>query len=168
MKTYVANSAVTEVSLEPLTNKHILKTFSWVSNPAFRSVFLLRGDVTWEGHEAYFSRVLQDPSQKLFAILHNNEHVGNCGYKYLDWTSKTGELWIYIGSPDMRGRGIGLCATKCLIREGVERFGLKKILLHVAKSNESARRMYLRCGFIEAGEAGGEWEGRDMLRMIRE
>jgi len=170
MMAHITVGAEAGVSLEPFTESHIHRTFSWVSNPTFRSLFLLRGDVTWEGHVAYFLRVLRDPSQRIYAIFHQAEHVGNCGFKHLDAATRSGEIWIYIGSSEMRGKGIGYRATQLLLCEGVEKLGLEKIHLHVAANNESARKLYLRSGFVEVGEVGEEWQGREakVLRMVWE
>ena len=170
MTKHVEHNSNSRVKLENLTEKHLSDTFTWIKNPVLQSVFLLRGEITWEGHKTYFARLLADHSQKPYAILYEGEHVGNCGFKHLDAVTRSGELWIYIGSSEMRGRGIGYSALCLLLCEGVQKLGLEKIQVHVAENNQSARKLYLRASFVEAGEAGEEWQERGcrMLRMIWE
>lgn len=150
-----------QVRLEPITKEHMVKTFAWISTPDLRRTFLLQREITWAAHEDYFGRVLTDSSQRLYAILYKGEHVGNCGFKRLDLVAGNGELWIYLGVSEIRGKGIGEKATRLLLREGVEQFGLERVQVHVAESNERARRLYLRMGFIEVGEGGAEWQRRE-------
>lgn len=159
-----------KVRLEPITIEHMSKTFAWISNADLRATFLLRGEITWAGHVNYFNNVLADTSQRLYAILYEGEHVGNCGFKHLDLDAANAELWIYLGSPEMRGKGVGGEATRLLLREGVERFGLKRIQVHVAESNKRARQLYLSVGFVDAGEGGAEWAGQGcrILKMFWE
>jgi len=59
-------------------------------------------------------------------------------------------LWIYDFSvvPEARGRGIGRAALDALDAWARDR-GIVQIGLHVFGSNDVARRLYLRSGFIE-------------------
>lgn len=158
------------VCLEPITKEHISKTFAWVSNTHLRTTFLLRGEITWAGHVNYFNNVLADPTQLLYAILYESEHVGNCGFKHLDVVDASAELWIYLGSPEMRGKGIGGEAARLLLKKGVDWFGLKRIQVHVAESNKQALQLYLSLGFVGAGECDPEWTGHGsrILKMFWE
>ena len=164
-RTMTSNVAV---SLEPYIQKHVLKTFKWVLNPELRKLFLMRGEPTWEVHNKYFERVLQDHSQRVYAILAGDEHVGNCGLKNLLSLRKVGELWIYIGEPSIRGKGIGKRATELLLHEGFEVLGLKMIYTHVADFNTAARRLYKKLGFHEVPliNDSNEWANRQ-CKIIR-
>jgi len=157
------------VSLVPFTKDHIALTFKWVRDPEFRRKFLMRGEPTWEEHQAHFERVLTDPAQYIYAVLTGSVHVGNCGLKNIYLSRKEGELWIYIGDISMRGNGIGKYATTLLLREGFGVLGLEMIYLHVAEFNTVARRLYKQLGFIEVPLLGDadEWANREskVLRM---
>lgn len=155
--------------LVPIQNEHVHLTFEWVKESELQRLFLMRGKITWEGHQAYFKRVLSDPKQCIFAILVDDTHVGNCGLKNLSVSNKRGEIWIYIGDPSMREKGIGKRATELLIHEGFEVLGLEMVYIHVAEFNTAALRMYEKIGFIEVplqiGE-NDEWENRG-CKIIR-
>src|SRR4051812_33686182 len=87
--------------------QHIEQTFEWVSQADLRRAFLMRGDVTRSGNEAYFEALLADPRQRVFAVLQQETHIGNCGLKHIDRAAGEGEMWMYLGDPALRGRGIG-------------------------------------------------------------
>ncbi len=162
------NPLTHHVRLAPFTTQCVERTFEWVSHPALRRAFMMRGELTRAGHESYFARVLADPAQRVYAVLCDDSHVGNCGFKHLDPVAGEGELWIYIGASETRGRGIGTAATRLLLEVGNDVLGLRKIRVHVAPDNESAVRLYRRAGFVEIGTGADEWEGRGAIRMVLE
>jgi hypothetical protein len=94
-----------KVRLVPFSGEFISKTFEWVSDPDLRKNFLMRGELTCEGHNEYFERILSDATQRLFAIYYEECHVGNCGLKNISISNKEGEFWIYIGEHSMRISG---------------------------------------------------------------
>ena len=157
------------VSLEPFTSEHVAQTYTWVQDPGLRDLFLMRGEVTWENHRAYFDRVLNDPNQRVYAILADGVHVGNCGLKNISHIEKEAELWIYIGDPEFRSKGIGKRATELLVGEAFGVLGLNKLCLHVADFNSAARRLYDALGFQEVHlhHDAAEWEehGCEIIRM---
>lgn len=158
-----------DITLIPFSHEHIQLTFSWIQDPALRRMFLMRGDASWEGHREYFAKVLADPAQRIYAILADGRHIGNCGYKHLDIKTLEGELWIYIGETSLRQKGVGKIATELLIQEGFKSLGLTLIYIHVADFNIAARALYRQMGFTEVPvrERESEWENRGctIIRM---
>jgi RimJ/RimL family protein N-acetyltransferase len=159
------------VTLVSLSREHIEKTFTWIVDPHFQQAFLMRGQPTWEGHIAYFDRILADCSQLAFAIMNGNSHCGNCGLKNIV-SRKEGELWIYIGDASMRKKGIGRSAVDLLIRKAFELLHLEMIYVHVGHSNMAARHLYEIMGFkkVLLREDGFEqWTDRscEVIRMER-
>lgn len=159
------------VTLEPFCLRHIDRTFEWVSDADFRRNFLMRDKPSREGHRAYFDKVLADTSQCVYAIMAGGLHVGNCGFKHISSTRKDADLWIYIGDPAQRRKGIGKRATELLMKEGFENLGLELIYLHVANFNTAAYVLYKSLGFEEAPlpENAPGWSGRGctVIRMER-
>ncbi len=165
---YIENMKL-RVSLISFVQKHVRLTFDWVKNPELQRLFLMRANPTWVGHQAYFERVLTNPQQRVYAILSEGRHVGNCGFKNIMPSKQGGELWIYIGDFSMHGQGIGKYATQLLIQEGFESLGLTMIYVHVADFNTIARKMYQQIGFYEVtrpGDTKQEWASRG-YKIIR-
>lgn len=157
------------VSLVPFTVGHVDKTFMWVSDLDFQRSFLMRGRPTWEGHRAYFDRVLKDRSQDVFAIMYGDTHCGNCGFRNIVLGEES-ELWIYIGDASLRGKNIGHEAVKLLIQKGFDVLNLKLIYVHFGDFNAAARHLYEGMGFkqvlLKEG-ADGQWLNRqcEIIRM---
>lgn len=155
------------VALMPFTRDHIEKTYEWVADPDFQRLFLMREQPTWEGHKAYFDRVLADPSQRVLAILHDNAHVGNCGLKNIV-REKEGELWLYVGEASMRRKNIGRSAAELLMHYGFEALKLEMIYVHFADFNVGARHLYERLGFKQVPlRESTDWVNRqcEIIRM---
>lgn len=164
----MSDSSIPGIDLKPFAACHIERTFEWVSRPDLQLAFMMRAIPTWPDHQRYFARVLSDATQKVFAILLDGLHVGNCGFKHLDFNACTGELWIYVGDPDARGRGVASAALTRLLAYGDEVLGLRRACVHVAEDNVAARSLYRSAGFAEAGIAGGDWSGRSRTVLLME
>lgn len=158
-----------EISLKEFSEEHITQTFIWVKEPEFQKLFLMRGEINWDGHLAYFKKCLNDSLQCIYAIYLNSLHVGNCGLKNLDISKKTGELWIYVGDSQFRSQGIGQKATRMLIEFAFNNLKLDSIYLHVADFNLPACRVYEKLGFIQVqmDSDADEWQDRgiNIIRM---
>ena len=155
-----------QVRLAVVEQIHVATTYGWVCSAELQNAFLMRGQPTREIHDSYFERVLADPSQRVFVILQNGVHVGNCGFKHLNETDGEGEAWIYIGEANARSRGAASAALEKLLDYGWRKLNLTKISVHVAEDNLPARKLYRRCGFVEQGNAGGEWADRGSSTIL--
>jgi RimJ/RimL family protein N-acetyltransferase len=147
--------------------QHIEQTFEWVSQADLQHAFLMRGAVTRSGNQAYFAALLADPRQRAFAVLEDTQHIGNCGLKHIDVAAGEGEMWMYLGDPALRARGIGTQVLRLLLlRSGA--LGLRRVVAHVSQDNVRAQALYRRFGFADQGPGGGEWAGRGagVVRML--
>ena len=77
-------------------------------------------------------------------------------------------MWIYIGSPLVRNKGIGRFATELLLEKGFNHFHMSCIYLHVADFNTAARALYQKLGFHEVPLRGDaeDWTDRG-CKIIR-
>jgi RimJ/RimL family protein N-acetyltransferase len=162
-------SDASRVVLVPFTREHVDLTFQWVMDPELQRLFLMRRKPTREKHKAYFEHVLNDTTQRVYAVLCEGCHVGNGGIKNIATGLEEGELWVYVGLSAMRGKGIGKYATGLLIREAFEIMKLRKVYVHVAAFNDAALKMYADLGFTQfAGrDIPEEWRDRqhEIVRM---
>lgn len=160
-------NSIFNISLKPISKDHLNKTYKWISNSSFRKEFMVRGNVSWENHENYFNDLLHNPSKQGYAIIFNCQHVGNCGFKYIDNFKHSAELWLYLGNAEVRNIGLGGRVLSMLLKKGVNDFGLKNIYVHVAKNNKLAKNLYKKSNFVEQGDCSEEWKDRgfDILKM---
>jgi RimJ/RimL family protein N-acetyltransferase len=155
-----------DVCLKPISVEYINQTFLWINDADLRKDFLMQGNVSWHDHINYFNRILTDQKEKVFAIFYAGIHVGNCGLKHIDYMNSTAELWIYIGSREVRGIGVGSKAIKLLQDVYSLQLNIMQINVHVAMDNLNARNVYLKSQFIELGIAGGVW-GDQISKVIK-
>lgn len=147
-------------------------TFSWLQDDELRRLFVMASRPGREGNREYWRKTLADPTQRVYAVIVDGEHVGNCGFKNIAADKSTGELWIYLGHAASRGKGWGRGAVELLLAEGKDVLGLERVVLHVAAFNRTARAVYEKAGFFEVPMPAADkpvWEmsGIAMVRMER-
>lgn len=113
--------------------------------------FLFRRDITKKEHSEWYDKLKNDKSQIVFAIISENTHIGNCGFKNINMVDRKAELWIYLGNDNFKGKGLGRKATNLLLSYGFNNFHFNKIYLHVAEFNKNAINLYKQLGFKEEG-----------------
>jgi diamine N-acetyltransferase len=83
-------------------------------------------------------------------------HAGDAlvGFAMFGRDDATGQWWImrYMIDVQHQGRGYGTAALPGLIDLIVERHGCNELFLGYDPSNEVARRLYARMGFVPTGE----------------
>lgn len=128
--------------------EHSRATFEWIQDTELRRDFLMRGPPPdWQTHQNYIEQITTDKTQKVYAILYNSQHIGNCGIKNIE-PEVRGELWIYFGVKDVRRQGLGIRSVG-LIEECARQLRLRELFLHVVATNTAAYRLYTRTGFVE-------------------
>jgi RimJ/RimL family protein N-acetyltransferase len=88
-----------------------------------------------------------------FAIVLREEDrlLGNGSLFAIDHLHQRGELGIFIGNKDDRGKGYGQEAVTLLVDYGFRYLKLNNIMLKVVSSNVAAVNAYKKCGFREFG-----------------
>jgi RimJ/RimL family protein N-acetyltransferase len=81
----------------------------------------------------------------------SKEHIGNLYLRGIDWINRHAELHIFIGAEGYRSKGYGKEALRLVLSHAFDDLGLRRIFLHVLASNDRARRLYRKCGFVEEG-----------------
>lgn len=134
------------VQLVPLNAQHLNETRRWMEDDRVSRPFLFGRTITEQSHAEWFSNLQNDRSQSVFAILRNNTHVGNTGFKNIRRYEREGEFWIYL-NPDVHGQGLGAEAVRAMLKTGFEEFALDNVYLHVSPANLAARRIYEKAAF---------------------
>lgn len=155
------------VSLIPFQEAHIEQTYRWLYDQKLRMNFGIKHIPTYEEHVNYFSKKLESTEECVFAVLLGEKHIGNCGFKNIDLSLNTGELWVYIGDSSERGKGTGNQIVEALIAVGKETLKFKCIYLHVFEDNDAAIAIYKKYGFVSVLDISKEWEQstRKVIKM---
>ena len=130
------------IKLESFDNKFLKATYDWLQDSKLKKKFFLRKEITWQNHLTWFDSYKSDSSQKMFAILDNQTHCGNCGFKNINTIDEKAEMWIYLGNEKFQGKGLASNALKALLNYGFSEMKLNKIYLHVDEFNKKAIALY--------------------------
>jgi ribosomal protein S18 acetylase RimI-like enzyme len=71
-------------------------------------------------------------------------------------------MWV---SPDARGAGLGRALVEAVVAWARDR-GCARLVLSVTETNETARRLYEACGFVDTGERRALREGSELRTSI--
>ena len=71
------------VSLVEFSPMHVHRTYEWLRDAELRNKVDCSSQPTTEGNEEYWARNMLDASRNDYAVIVDNEHVGNCGLNYI-------------------------------------------------------------------------------------
>lgn len=110
--------------------------------------------VNHESDEAWFNHYLANrQTQVRLAICREDHgHIGNVYLLNIDPITRGAVFHIFI-SEEHQGQGYGHAATSQALAHGFFDLNLQRISLSVLASNERARSLYKKCGFVEEGIA---------------
>mgnify|MGYP005850293491 CR=1 FL=1 len=162
-----------DVHLVPFSRRHAPATLKWVNRPELKHFTGTLFPVSKRAHAAWVRGLLDDPLRRWFAIECGGAHVGNTGIKRLDKTNRSAELFIYIGAPEHRRRGVGARASRLLAALCFHNLFLHRVYAQVFSFNEAALVMYRRAGFVKEATLrkhyyhGGRWHDQIVLSLLR-
>jgi RimJ/RimL family protein N-acetyltransferase len=101
---------------------------------------------------AFIQSTHDNQSRRSYAIvLKDGTLIGNCELRMFDWTARSCELGIVIGTKQHWGQGYGGEALNLLLTIAFDGLNLHKVWLTCAPYNERGLRAYRRTGFREDG-----------------
>lgn len=134
------------VAIIEFNQKYIDSTYEILKDEEIQQLFMLTKKIDYKSNRIFWLEYLNNKleNQKVYAILLNNKHIGNCGFKNIN--SLEAELWIYLGK-SYWGCGYGKIALQKLIAVGTDVLKLKHIYLNVSTENKRALNLYVNMGF---------------------
>lgn len=142
-------------ALRPLTLKDLPRLTAWRNDRQLRNGTQgFRYPITAEMDEKWFHSAVAGgaPQKAVFAIQDGDGHcVGLAQLTNIDPVHRHGELGIFIGPKDLRGKGIGTNAVKELLDFGFSDLNLRRIHLRVTSDNLAAIKLYQTAGFEQEG-----------------
>lgn len=127
---------------------------SWLNDPeTTRGLMSGAYPSNLEDLRRYVETVTTSKDAVMFAVCDksSDEHIGNIKIDRFDWSSRTCELGILLGSKDHRGKGIGTEVCRLVLQYAFERLNIRKVLLAVYANNPAAIRTYEKLGFVMEG-----------------
>lgn len=83
-----------------------------------------------------------------FAILYENEHIGNIKLGPINWKNKEAEISYFIGKTKYWGKGFATQAVKLVSNFAFLELDINKIHTQIYSSNISSKRVLEKNGFI--------------------
>lgn len=135
------------VLIRPLVKEDAYTSYQWRND---HEVWKFTGsapnmEITPEIESNWIEKVLQDESCKRFAILCNEEYVGNV--QLTNIKDNTAEFHIFIGKKEFWGKGISQLATFQILYYAREILKLREVYLFVNPENKAAVQSYLKNNF---------------------
>lgn len=134
--------------LVPLGAMHAAQMNEWMHVADIAENLGLRTEASLERTEAWIARASGDPTMVPFAVLRDDEHVGNVIFDRIDEYMESARLSIYVGEP---GRGTGKDALRLALRWAFAERALNKVWLTVHVKNARAVAAYTKVGFLVEG-----------------
>lgn len=137
------------LKLEQFSENHLENTFYWMQNINLKKDFLYEGNVTWDSHLSWFNNYLKDSTQKIWAIICSDKHIGNIGLKNIS-PNNSAEIWIYIGDTNARGKHIGTKSLENILSQpDFIGLNLQNLYANVAEWNMASRKMFINAGYTQ-------------------
>jgi len=143
------------VLIRPLQKEDALISYQWRNDPEVWKFTGSRPDIeiTKEIESEWIVKALQDEKSKRFAILCDNEYIGNVHLNNIE--NNVAEFHIFIGNKDFWGKGISQLATYQILYYAKEVLKLSEIYLYVKPENIAAIESYKRNNFVVIEENPG-------------
>lgn len=140
-----------QLYLSPINSEDVSTYVRWLNDKTVSENLGLDTKVTTlDGEREWLKRNQNDYT---FAIIlkENDELIGNCGFSKTDLIHRNGEICIFIGDEEKRGKGYGKEAIKLLLDYGFNNLNLNNIMLRVYSFNTKAIKVYESLGFKRFG-----------------
>jgi UDP-2,4-diacetamido-2,4,6-trideoxy-beta-L-altropyranose hydrolase len=135
-----------KLSLRPATRDDARMIFEWRNDPWIVERGSSNRTVTWDEHQTWFARALENSYTKIFVI-----HVGDsaAGQVRLQRSGDDAEITVYL-LKDYTGRGHGVTA----IREGASlafaAWPVRRVVARILLANKESKSAFEKAGFTDA------------------
>lgn len=104
-----------------------------------------------EDVKTFVAEKFRSPSDILFGIFFENQHIGNIKLGPINWKHETGEVSYFIGNKDFWGKGLATSVVRSVVEFALDRLDLKKINAGYYENNVGSARVLEKCGFLVEG-----------------
>lgn len=159
------------VYLREMTVEDTDNIVRWRNAPHVVKNFIYRIPLTREVHLNWINSKVKTGLVRQFIIgrIEDGREFGSIYFSDIDNEKHTCEFGIFLGEPDMAGKGYGYEAQKLSMEYVFEKMKMEKITLRVLSGNVAAMHNYEKCGFklIEGAEEYiGEGSERETILFM--
>lgn len=135
----------------PLDDPHARRMLEWLRDDELRDRLGTIYPPSERQHAEWLEKLAADRTRLALAIESDERHVGIIGLSGIDLIYRNAEVWLYIGDPAARGKGVASEAFRQIARFGFETLGLHRLYAQVFQFNQPALRFFDRVGMLREG-----------------
>lgn len=136
------------IELVEYDQTYLEKSWSWLNDPEIKSLTNTK-DFSKDEQKKWFNGLSQNKHYKIWGLSFNHSPIGVFGIKNINFITKKGEYWGYIGEKRFWGMGFGTIALNQILIKASKDLNLKTIYLEVLIGNRVAINLYKKHGFKE-------------------
>jgi diamine N-acetyltransferase len=148
----------------------------WLNDADTRRSLTMYRPLTLSQEEEWVRGVGKNSGEIALAVrlIADDRLLGNVGLHGFSPVHRSAEFGVFIGPPELRGKGYGAEATALMLGYGFRELNLHRIRLRVYAFNEAGIRAYSRCGFREEGRLreaywyGDRWHDVVLMGVLAE
>ena len=142
-----------KISITSAKEEHSKAIWEWRNDETTRAMFINQDFVSWESHEKWYSKALNDNNRHFYVGRLGDDLAGVIRFDKLENADHTYDVSINI-DPNKRGKGVG----KQFLSKAIEIFlqdvlDAKTIIAEIKKENIPSTRTFLSAGFQEDGSS---------------
>jgi RimJ/RimL family protein N-acetyltransferase len=143
------------IRVRRLESSDLLTRVVWFNSPEVYTQMVIDLPLSLAATEKWFATHATNDARRDFCFLAETEDgdpptVAMGGLTEIDHRHSRAELYIVV-DPARQGRGFGTPAVRWLCNFGFLHLDLAKIYLYTMATNDGARRLYERLGFVREG-----------------
>lgn len=144
----------TRVYLSPISLDDAETFCKWLNDRSVTDGINKTKDLVTVEDEKNWIESIRNTNDYNFSIINknNNELIGNCTIRKIDYISGHAELGILIGEEENRNKGYGKEVISLLLNYGFNELNLHSIELSALSFNKRAINCYKKAGFKEVGK----------------
>jgi len=142
------------IVLEEISPAHFSFTLKWLENESLRRELVIKNYPYSKKETAKWYKTYKEDESRLIYIarlISSSAPIGQIGFNRIDHANRNGEMHIFIGEQEYRGKGYGREMMEVFLDIAFNRFDLIKVWLKVNDDNVSAIRFYKKMGFVREG-----------------
>jgi LmbE family N-acetylglucosaminyl deacetylase/RimJ/RimL family protein N-acetyltransferase len=139
------------ISIRPARPDDVERIFQWRNNRFLLMRSTTQTTVTWEEHQAWFTRALNNPDQLIFIVVQGDEPIGQVRF---DRNQDQAVISVYLVE-ERTGKGLGIEAIRLGTQAAFKEWTLAKVIACIRQDNLHATRAFAKAGYAKSKEDSG-------------
>lgn len=140
------------IAIRAFTERDIGNKVKWINDPANNRYLHYALPLTEDGTRAWFGRASGARDRFDGVITADGVPCGVIGLLHIDNVRRDAELYIVVGEPELKRKGVASEAVRLLLADAFGRLGLSLVYLYTEPDNFPAQRLFAGLGFVKEAE----------------